>query len=289
MKKLTLLLVLVFISFSAFGQETHAFLILEGRRLEMSPSIFLTSKQKGIVVVSIDVDRNGRVTKAQVNPVGTTIKNESVLSDATATASRFRFIPKAYAPVSQPGAIIFSSGQDIPNDLITRLTETYHNESILTEVVDEDAIKFLGIPVDGSKEFVVGQLVEKGFKLSYDETLDGQFNGDPVKIYIHTYRDKVDRIIVEFNKVPEMDLREQYNHLLSLLMKNEKYHPVSSYSPLPEDEDCNYELFVHNKDYKAVFSYIPDGEVWLTILDRGGYHVCLYYDNLRNRPHGEDL
>ena len=276
MKKIALLLVLVLISFSALGQETYASLVLEGRRLEMSPSIFLSSKQKGIVVVSINVDRNGRVTKAQVNPVGTTIKNESLLSDATATASRFRFIPKTYAPVSQPGAIIFSFGLDVPGDLISRLSETYHNESILTESVDENAIKFLGIPVDGSKEFVIGQLVEKGFKLSYDETLDGQFNGDPVKIYIHTYRDKVDRIIVEFEESPEMSMGEQFNYLLSLLKDNEKYVYIEPDSSNPSD-------------YKARFSYIPDGEVWLAIINRSGRHVCLYYDNLKNRPHGEDL
>lgn len=146
----------------------------------------------------------------------------------------------------------------------------------------------MGIPIDGSKEWMVARLEEKGFTKDIwgHEYLGGQFNGEPVSVTVHTYHNKVDRIIVEFGTVQEMNLREQYNQLLYLLNNNEKYMPIAAYSPIPEDEDCNYEIAVNKKDYKTRFSYSPDGEVLLAIF---GYHVCLYYDNLKNRPHGEDL
>ncbi|MDY6367677.1 MAG: UvrD-helicase domain-containing protein [Clostridia bacterium] len=73
----------------------------------------------------------------------------------------------------------------------------------------------------------------------------------------------------------------------SVLFYREDEKTVESLrDPIPEDEDCNYEIAVNKKDYKTRFSYSPDGEVLLAIF---GYHVCLYYDNLKNRPHGEDL
>ena len=79
-------------------------------------------------------------------------------------------------------------------------------------------------------------------------------------------------------------MREQYNHLLSLLKKNAKYQSKGDYSPIPEDE-----MYYFNKSHQALFSCVPDGEVRLAIINRSGYHVALYYDNLINRPHGEDL
>ncbi len=37
-------------------------------------------------------------------------------------------------------------------------------------------------------------------------------------------------------------------------------------------------------------SSLADGVIWFTILDYyGEYRIALYYENLHNRPHGEDL
>ena len=166
----------------------------------------------------------------------------------------------------------------------------------LAQTSSEGTLKFLGIPVDGSSKHMIERLKERGFDDHLGDYLEGQFNGEPVRVYVHTYRNRVDRIIVEFEHIPEMNLNEQYNHFLSLLTENEKYRPMGTYSLIPIEENCETEILLKKKDYKARFSYVShneseesDGEVWLSILNRRGYRVCLYYDNLMNRPQGEDL
>ena len=287
MKKLALFILLAVSSLSAIGQETRVSYILEGRRIDSSSSyIFDIGRQKGIVVVEISVDRSGILKGLQVGIEGTTTKNEQLLSAARSATTRTRFSSNRYAPAIQQGAIIYAFGEEVPTNLRTQLTEKYQGSSILKEEVDQDALKFLGIPIDGSIEYFTSQLIEKGFNDNYfEDYLEGQFNGEPVKVYVHTYRDKVDRVIVEFESSAEMSMQEQYNNLLSLLAENKKYNPIDPVTPIPADKNSKTDI----KDYKTRFSDFDEGEVWLAIINRSGYHVCLYYDNLRNRPHGEDL
>ncbi len=56
---------------------------------------------------------------------------------------------------------------------------------------------FMGIPVDGTKEEVIGKLQEKGFVLSRSgDVLKGEYNGNEVSIEIQTHQDKVWRLAV---------------------------------------------------------------------------------------------
>lgn len=59
----------------------------------------------------------------------------------------------------------------------------------------QEVTKFLGIPVDGSKEEMIRKLKGKGFKPDPQgsEALVGQFNGTDVNVYVATNNDKVCR------------------------------------------------------------------------------------------------
>ena len=216
----------------------------------------------------------------------------------------------------------------------------------------EGTIKFLGIPVDGSKEEMISKLKEKGFVYnSYFDEIKGEFNGRDVNLYIRTHHGLVDRVCVVFPSTGKRQVIQEYNNLLSQFQSNEKYMELLPDSKIPSTEDIDYEMSIRNKTYSSSFSYIsPDlftkeeaaklrqmlgearemepeklqsvtqamsdslqnsgaslnmeqalsmitkirsilaGNVWFTIHEDGSrYQLVLYYDNLNNQPHGEDL
>lgn len=192
----------------------------------------------------------------------------------------------------------------------------------------EAPIKFLGIPVDGTKVAMIKALVEKGFehdKSSGEDVLIGDFNGRKTHIFIHTNRNKVDRIYVAYaDPVDVAQIKIDYNNLLRQFKDNEKYIELEEQEPISDREDISYELTVHNKRYDATFWVKPPielmtqlgketegmdedeayehvfnklfdaltGQVWFTINEYHGfdrYYISIYYDNLQNRPNGEDL
>ena len=236
--------------------------------------------------------------------------------------------------------------------LITILALIVFSFTLSAQNNAEGTIKFLGIPVDGSKEEMISQLKEKGFSYnSYFEELTGEFNGMDVALYIRTHHGQVDRVCVVFPSLKERQVIREYNSLLSQFQANEKYIEIIPNSRIPETENISYEMSVHNKTYGSRFSYIsPDlftkeealemrkmlngiskmpreemqnaaqaladslenamsevgieqtlltlnriqsiisGSVWFTIHEDGSqYQLVLYYDNLNNHPHGEDL
>jgi hypothetical protein len=197
----------------------------------------------------------------------------------------------------------------------------------VAQTTDDTTLKFLGIPVDGSKYEMIQKLQKKGFK--YDRTNDmltGKFNGKESNIYISENYGKVDRIFVaDADVVSASQIIINYNNLLYQFKKNEKYAEIQENKPIPENENVSYEMSVRNKNYDAQFFLKPQftdeekqefaakaeeiddedalgellmgtltdkitGMVWFRIAEyRGNYYICLYYDNLKNRPNGEDL
>lgn len=160
---------------------------------------------------------------------------------------------------------------------------------------NSNVLKFMGIPVDGSKTEVIQKLKEKGFKYdSVHDCLTGRFNGKESAIFISTNKNKVDRIMVcDVNTTDETNIRIEYNNLLQQFNNNSKYITVKVNEPISEDKDISYEMLVHNKRYEAGF-YLKDnttqGMVWFMINESyGKYSIAIYYDNLNNRPNGEDL
>ena len=160
---------------------------------------------------------------------------------------------------------------------------------------ESNTIKFLGIPVDGTKKEMISKLQAKGYE--YDASSDclfGEFNGTNVSINVQTVNNRVWRIgIVDENvNNDEANIKIRYNNLFKQLSNNDKYKVLGG-STLGEEEDISYEMSVHKKRYDAVF-YPKDisinGLVWYTIVEKyGKYGIVMFYENLNNEANGEDL
>ena len=220
----------------------------------------------------------------------------------------------------------------------------------------EGTLKFLGIPVDGSKSEMVEVLKSKGFEYdSESDFLIGDFNGRESHIGIVENHGKVYRVVVfDANTYDAGEIRIRFNNLIHQFENNDKYFYIFPNDIIPEDEDIHYEILVNKKEYIAEFRYNPlygndelrdrlineaveesklfleekkdektiDGitygefysdkdnydqlisaqvslkviqmsknsSVWFKIFEHyGKYFIGLYYDNLINKPNGEDL
>lgn len=78
---------------------------LKGRSISRRPTIEDQSKETGKVVVSIVVDRTGRVTKAMPNQKGTTTLSAVLLEKAKRAALDTRFTPNPDGPEEQYGVM----------------------------------------------------------------------------------------------------------------------------------------------------------------------------------------
>lgn len=125
----------------------------------------------------------------------------------------------------------------------------------ITGYAEKDVVKFLGIPVDGSKKEMEKRLIAKGFKKNLYEKnlLEGRFNGKDVFVGIGTNNDKVYRIMV-IDQVPtnETNIKINFNNLLEQFKNNGRYIILDDYR-IPEKEDISYEMTVKNKRYEAGF------------------------------------
>ena len=164
---------------------------------------------------------------------------------------------------------------------------------------------FLGIPVDGSRSEMIRKLKEKGFEYYnyYSEIennfLVGNFNGEKVTLYIVTNQlagqnDKVRRIVVRFPPTSSaVEARIQFNNLVSQFVNNPNYSCLTDSIPyIPADERIS--LYIADKNYEAIFiqgNTDINRQVWFRISKSNDYYyrLRLYYDNLYNVSHGEDL
>ena len=211
----------------------------------------------------------------------------------------------------------------------------------------ESTLKFLGIPVDGSKSEMIRALKAKGFEYdSESDFLIGNFNGKKSEIGIVENHGKVYRVVVfDANTFDAGEIRIRFNNLIHQFENSDsKYFYIFPNNPIPEDEDIHYEILVNKKQYIAEFIYNPlygndelrdrlineaieeseevikdgkniefysdkdnydqlvssiaglkviqmsNGSVWFKIFEHcGKYYIGLYYDNLLNKPNGEDL
>lgn len=120
--------------------------------------------------------------------------------------------------------------------------------------------RFLGIPVDGSKEEMIRKLKAKGFTSSpyQDDVLVGEFNGTDVNVHIVTNNNKVYRIaLCDANTQSEGNIRIRFNNLCRQFEANNKYFAAGSDFIIPDNEDISYEILVHDKRYQAAFYQLP--------------------------------
>lgn len=167
--------------------------------------------------------------------------------------------------------------------------------TIVAIAQDSNTIKFLGIPVDGTKKEMISKLQAKGYE--YDASSDvlfGEFNGNDVTIYVQTVNNRVWRIgICDANVNNDAaNIKIRYNNLFKQLSNNDKYK-VNDGNTLGEEEDISYEMTVHEKRYEAGFTFKDKsihGLVWYMIVkEYGKYGIMMFYENLDNEANGDDL
>ena len=167
--------------------------------------------------------------------------------------------------------------------------------TIVAIAQNSNTIKFLGIPVDGTKKEMISKLQAKGYE--YDASSDGlfgEFNGTDVIIFIHTVNNRVWRICICDANVNNdaANIKARYNKLFKQLSNNGKYKVLDG-STLGEEENISYEMTVHKKRYEAGFTFKDKsihGLVWYMIIrEYGEYGIKMFYENLDNAANGNDL
>lgn len=162
-----------------------------------------------------------------------------------------------------------------------------------------DVTKFMGIPVDGTKQEMTRKLKAKGFTPaeSYEGgDLKGEFNGKNVTLMLQTVNNKVWRVIVLYLMTDnESTIISTYNNLIYQFENNNNYLAGDN-EEIPSDEDISYEISVRNKRYQASFYQLGttdsfNSPVWFTIGDGlyDRYTLVIYYENGFNAANGQDL
>ncbi|MBQ1192459.1 MAG: hypothetical protein IIX43_09320 [Bacteroidales bacterium] len=120
----------------------------------------------------------------------------------------------------------------------------------------KDVTKFLGIPVDGTKQAMIQKLKAKGFTYNQQkDVLKGEFNGEQVEISVQTKGNKVWRLAVSDVKArDEGQIKIRFNNLVRQFEKNDKYIPLKDSQTISDEEDISYGISIKEKQYEASFS-----------------------------------
>lgn len=120
-------------------------------------------------------------------------------------------------------------------------------------VYAQNTIKFLGIPIDGTKKEMINQLKAKGYEYnSYADYLSGEFNGKNVEISVQTVNNRVWRIaVLDSTFSNEADIKIAYNNLFEQFSNNGKYVLLDG-ARLNDDDDISYEMSIKNKRYDTI-------------------------------------
>ena len=147
----------------------------------------------------------------------------------------------------------------------------------------KDVTKFLGIPVDGTKQAMIQKLKAKGFTYNQqNDVLKGEFNGEQVEISVQTKGNKVWRLAVsDFKERDEGQIKIRFNNLVRQFEKNSKYIPLKDSQTISDEEDISYGISIKNKQYEASFSQF--GKDYVQNID------TLAFQNLFKEEYAEEL
>lgn len=156
----------------------------------------------------------------------------------------------------------------------------------------EGVIKFLGIPVDGTKQEMIQKLKSKGFTYNQQEgVLEGEFNGKRVAMGIQTQNNKVWRLAIVYERdLNDEQAKRWFNRLVAQFENNSKYTPYKESQTIDENEDISYAISVYGRPYEALFRSETGGVAWFTILKTlDKYAILMYYESPKNEADGSDL
>lgn len=130
-----------------------------------------------------------------------------------------------------------------------------------------DVIKFLGIPVDGTREEMISAIKNLNrfqyFRYETNDSFLGKFNGVDSFITISYNNGLVDRVFVwEADPRTLKETVKAYNTLIDQFSKNDKYVDLlqCSQMKIQPGENVRRNMRVNGLTYEARFFYIPDME-----------------------------
>lgn len=321
MRKTLLLIPLLLATLSAMAQrsEGSTAVSLVGRRLVGTlPRLTKNSAIDGTVVLSIKVDQYGNVIEAIPGEEGTTINNDSVLNATRSAALKAHFNQDTQAPAIQMGTITYS--------FVSTGKEETDEKSLKFMGIPVDgrksemiaSLKEKGFEQDSYEEFLTGVFngenvkvfissnhdVVDRVKVAYPDCSDAgaarvKFNnlmsrfdhnakyvslGHRVEIStdeniaLNTWGDSKYYDVIYFYLTPETN-QDQWKKDFNEAYKKRYTKPIKS---LCYDE-MEEVLFCLPMKIRSTIS----GVVWFS-MERA-YYINIYYDNLQNRPRGEDL
>lgn len=159
--------------------------------------------------------------------------------------------------------------------------------------------KFMGIPVDGTKEEMVSALQKKGFKKVDSDMLVGEFNGQESTVVIATNKGKVYCVAAAYLGLDDIVVVRTFNNIFNMLKNNSRYSYIDG-EQISDGEDVEYKINVRNQLYEAYFNQIGScsdevsspNRLVRVFVSRAGYRrfsVSIGYYNMNNYPSGEDL
>ena len=119
--------------------------------------------------------------------------------------------------------------------------------------------KFLGIPIEGTKQEMIQKIRERGF--TYNRQLDcltGVFNGEKVVIGLRAYEGKVCQVMVgSLQTYSEKQIKAKFNNLMKLF--NEDPYYISTHLDqkfIDKKEKISKEMSKNSKKYAAYYMQI---------------------------------
>ena len=316
-----MLAILTLSSFVAYAQRSEgaANAHVNGRTIVGSiPKLTSRNIVDGVVVVSIIVDRYGVVTEAIPGAEGSTITNESVLNATRTAALKAHFNQDATASAVQTGTITYtfvSIGKEETDE------NCFKFMGIPIDGSEQDmiaALKAKGFESDYSDAYLTGIFDGVGVRV-YISTNHGVV--DRIKVFYPSTRDSNETRVRYNNLLSRMNRNAKYvsvcprdeipagesvdwnSHINSKYYDAAYFYLVPGVKPEEWVKDFNaaykkkYTKPVKDLSYEEledVLFCLPmsirnsiSGIVWLAITDYD--HININYDNLQNRPRGEDL
>ena len=131
--------------------------------------------------------------------------------------------------------------------------------SAICSAQDGGVVKFLGIPLEGSKEQFAEDLVSKGFTYEpHSGCYKGLFNAKPVDVFVYTDHDVVGEVSVAFQDTTDYKVIEEYNQLIEQFRTDPCFMDFNMNEALLDNENISRGLS-KGKAYEAHFSYYdPD-------------------------------
>ena len=189
MKKITLLFLSLLVGTSLLAQSIVVAADLPGRNLKTSKMTIpeYDFSESGMVVVSIEVNRDGIVVSANAGVEGTTLKSALLWSKCRKAALEVAFEESSRAEESQAGTIAYVFYSEGEEPAVESPKRTSANPLASADLPDSFSLIDNPIAYQGAKKFKILQVIAKDGALAQSE--DTRYStiesyGDPIVLLI---------------------------------------------------------------------------------------------------------